>query len=212
MPLITSIKQQKNKNRVNVYLDNKFGFGIDLDNFVLSNLKVGKNISEKELDDILKKGEFQKNFDKALRFMTIRPRSENELEGYLSRKKVPSTIKKEIFSRLKSLDLLDDKKFASWWIEVRQEFSPRSKRILTNELLLKGVNREIIESALNKVDINEEKIAVNLIKKRESHWKRMEKEKLRQKILSYLLGKGFSWSVAQKAFKEYNIIKDGKVN
>jgi hypothetical protein len=42
VPTITAIKQQKNKNRVNVYLDNTFGFGIDLDNLVLSGIKEAK--------------------------------------------------------------------------------------------------------------------------------------------------------------------------
>jgi hypothetical protein len=39
MVTVTLIKQQKNKNRVNVYLDGEFGFGIDLDNLVLAGIK-----------------------------------------------------------------------------------------------------------------------------------------------------------------------------
>ena len=53
--IITSIKQQKNKNRVNVYLDNEFGFGIDLDNFVLLHLKVNQELSAQEVEEIVKK-------------------------------------------------------------------------------------------------------------------------------------------------------------
>jgi len=55
MPRITFIKQQKKKtDRVNVYLDNKFGFGIDLDNFVILGLKVDQELSEEEIENIIK--------------------------------------------------------------------------------------------------------------------------------------------------------------
>jgi len=40
MPVITSIKAQKNQKRVNIYLDGKFSFGLDLENFMKLQLKV----------------------------------------------------------------------------------------------------------------------------------------------------------------------------
>jgi len=46
VPIVTSIKSQKNGKRANVYLDGKFAFGIDLDNLVLSKVKVLKDLIE----------------------------------------------------------------------------------------------------------------------------------------------------------------------
>src|SRR3989304_5220176 len=106
MPIITSIKQQKNKNRVNVYLDDKFGFGIDLDNFVILGLKVNQELSEKEVEEIVRKAEFQKTLDKLLRFATLRPRSEKEIKDYFKRKKVHESLQPDLFAKLKKLDLL----------------------------------------------------------------------------------------------------------
>jgi len=54
VPVITVISLQKSKNRVNIYLDGKFGFGIDLDNFVKLNLKVEQDLSEEEIETYLK--------------------------------------------------------------------------------------------------------------------------------------------------------------
>ena len=45
MPIITAIKSQKKKERVNVYLDDKFGFGIDLENFIKLGLKVEQELT-----------------------------------------------------------------------------------------------------------------------------------------------------------------------
>lgn len=134
MPVITSIKQQKNKKRVNVYLDGEFGFGIDLDNFVLLHLKVGQEISEKEVEDIVKKADFQKTLDKLLRFATVRPRSQKEFTDYFRRKKVHLSLHEKLLDKLKHFELIDDEKFAGWWVEQRQNFRPKPKRVLQQEL------------------------------------------------------------------------------
>lgn len=204
MPQITSIKQQKNKNRINVYLDNKFGFGIDLDNFVILNLKVNQELNETEIKKIIKTSEFQKTLDKLLRFVMIRPRSEKEIRGYLSRKKVSFLIWKDLFSTLKNYDLLDDEKFAKWWVDSRQEFSPKPIKVLFGELKLKGIKKEIVEKVLEQTGINEEKIAGNLLEKRRLHWKNIPKNKLSQKMLEYLVRKGFDFKIAKTVIKEYN--------
>src|SRR4030065_449628 len=49
MPVITSIKPQKYTKRVNIYLDGKFGFGIDLVNFVKLGLRVEQSLDDEEI-------------------------------------------------------------------------------------------------------------------------------------------------------------------
>ena len=134
MPTITSIKPQKNKKRVNIYLDDKFGFGLDLKNFMTLGLKVEQELSDIEITEILKKAEFQKTLDKLLRFATLRPRSEKEINNWLRKYKVHQSLVKDLFSKLKRLELLDDTKFAKWWVEQRVNFRPRAKRVLSQEL------------------------------------------------------------------------------
>jgi regulatory protein len=201
MPVITSIKQQKNKNRVNVYLDDKFGFGIDLDNFVLFYLKVNQELTEKEVEEIVKKAEFQKTLDKLLRFATVRPRSEKEVKDYFRRKKTHESLHDELFKKLRHLELLDDEKFAKWWIEQRQNFKPKPKRILQQELRIKGIGKEIIENILGEEEVDEEKMARELLEKKAYKWKNLPTREAHQKMSQYLLGKGFGWEVIKKIVK-----------
>src|SRR5258708_6957747 len=109
---------------------------------------------------------------------------------------VPNMIWNDLFAKLKNLELIDDTKFAKWWIEIRQSFSPKSKRVLNNELQIKGINKEIITEALKEIDIDEEKIAVDLLNK-----KRFEDDKKR---FAYLVRKGFDFEIAKKAIRSYN--------
>ena len=199
MPVITSIKQQKNKNRVNVYLDDKFGFGIDLDNFVLLHLKVDQELTEKEIEEIVKKSEFQKTYDKLLRFAMVRPRSEREITGYFRRKKVHESLQEKLLGKLKHLELIDDEKFAKWWVEQRQAFKPKPKRVLIQELRIKGIDKEIVEKVLGEEEVDEEKMARELLEKKAYKWKNLPAREARQKMSQYLAGKGFGWDVVEKA-------------
>ena len=201
MPIITSIKSQKKKDRVNIYLDNKFGFGLDLENFVKLGLKVDQELTDEEIAEIVKKAEFQKTLDKLLRFATLRPRSEKEISLWLRRKKVHESLHTKLFDRLNHLELIDDEKFAKWWVEQRQSFRPKPKRILNNELRIKGINNEIIKKVLGEEEIDEEKMARELLEKRAYKWKGLEPRLTRQKMSQYLVQKGFSWEIVEKVVK-----------
>ena len=193
MPVITQVKPQRNGKRVNVYLDGKFGFGIDLENFVTLNLKVEQELNQKEVEGIVNKAEFQKTLDKLLRFATLRLRSEKEIKDYFKRKKVHQSIWEELFNRLKRLELVDDAKFAKWWIEQRQAFRPKSLRILRQELGIKGIDKDIINEVLGSVKVDEGKIARELLAKKAYKWKSLPARNARQKMSQYLAGKGFEW-------------------
>lgn len=203
MPTITSIKPQKSGKRVNIYLDNKFGFGLDLENYLKLSLKVEQELTEDEIEKIVKKAEFQKTLDKLLRFATLRPRSEKEIKGYFKRKKVHPSLTEELFSRLNRLDLVDDKKFAQWWIEQRQTFKPKSLRILNNELRIKGIKKETIQEVLSDIRINETEIVKQLLEKKSYRWKNLPEREAKQKAYEYLSRKGFSWEMVKNLLDDF---------
>ncbi len=129
-----------------------------------------------------------KNWDKLLKFTSLRPRSGKEITGWLFKKKVGSQKQQEYLTRLKELDLIDDERFAFWWVEERRIFRPRSKRHLAWELQQKGIAKEIIKEALENVD--EVQAAQKLIVKRVFA--------SRQKLQEYLARKGFDWEAIKK--------------
>ena len=201
MPQVTGLKPQKNQKRVNVYLDGKFGFGIDLDNLVKLRLKIEQELTEEEVAEIVKKAEFQKTLDKLLKFATLRPRSQREIEGWFKRKKVHESLSKGLFDRLNRLELVDDIKFSRWWVEQRQNFKPKSKRVLKQELMNKGIKKEIIGEVLEETPIDEEKIARDLLSKRAHRWAKFNPREAQQKKIQYLSQKGFGWEIIEKIIK-----------
>ena len=201
MPVITSIKSQKNKKRINIYLDDRFGFGIDLDNFVLLHLKIDQVLSDEEVKKIIEKSDFQKSFEKILRFAMVRPRSLKEYKDYLKRKNIDESIHRSIFEKLEKLKLLNDEEFAKWWVDTRIA-QGKSRRIMNYELGIKGVDKEIIEKVLSEVKIDEVKMAKKLLEKKAYKWNNLESRLAGLKMSQYLMVKGFGWNVVGKVVKD----------
>jgi regulatory protein len=159
---------------------------------------VDQELTEKEIEEIVKKAEFQKTWDKLLRFAMVRPRSEKEIIDYFRRKKVHESMHEELLDKLKHFELIDDEKFAKWWIDQRANFKPKPKRILIQELRIKGIEKEIIDKVLGEEVVDEEKMARELLEKKMYKWKGLGPREARQKMAQYLAGKGFSWDVVEK--------------
>lgn len=204
MPLITALKPQKNNKRVNVYIDDKFAFGIDLDNLMRFGINAGKEFNTDQINKIIHEAEFQKTFDKLVNFCMIRPRSCFEVFNWLKRKKIHESMNDKLIKRLEKLELLNDEKFAKWWIDQRLVFKNKSIRALKFELAKKGVDKKIIDSLINQSDIDEVKLASNLLEKKAYRWSRLETDERNRKMTEFLMRNGFSWDTIKAALDSFD--------
>lgn len=203
--IITNLKQGvKNPNRVNVFVDGKYSFSLDVMQVVDLGIKIGLEITDVQLAEYKTASEFGKLYQRALEWALMRPRSIRETREYLSRKLKTSSsgrssedvfeFSEEIIQRLISKGYLDDLRFAEYFVENRFVKKGVSKKRLRMELMRKGIAKEIIEEVLGGRD-DEEEIRKIIARKRA----RYDDEKL----MAYLVRQGFSYDQAHKAIEEY---------
>jgi regulatory protein len=207
---ITALKlQKKNKERVNVYLDGRYAFGLAA--IEAAKLRRGQLLSDQEIEGLLERDSFQKAYGRALRFLSYRPRSEAEVRRYLQGKKVPLAIETEVVERLTSAGLLNDQAFANYWVENRESFNPRGRHALQYELRQKGLSEETIALALE--DIDEEKSAYHVLISRARRMPPMDRGSFRKKLGSFLRRRGFSYeainAAIERAWRE--MVKEGRM-
>jgi regulatory protein len=131
-------------------------------------------------------------YTKAIRFLSQRPRSEKEVFDYLTKKKASQSHIGIILKKLKEQKFLDDTAFTKWWIESRMRFKPKGWNIIHQELRMKGVAEDIIDS-LKTVPSVEEQAIHTLIAKKMRFLKYIEKGKMYKKLAGFLIRKGFSF-------------------
>jgi regulatory protein len=189
---ITALKAQKrNPERVNVYLDGSYAFGLAA--IEAARLQRGQVLSDEDIKRLKERDSFEKARNRVLRFLSYRPRSEAEVRRYLQGKGVSPVIAEEVIERLTRAKLLDDLAFARYWVENREKFKPRGLRMLRHELRQKGVNAKIIAQAL--ADLNEEESAYRAATQRGRRLAHLDQASFRQKLSSYLLRRGFPYGV-----------------
>jgi regulatory protein len=197
---ITAIEPQKKaKGRVNIYVDDKFSFGMTEKLLIDFDLYKGKEITEKEIEKFKSGDSLSKCMDKAYHFLSYRPRSEQEMRKKLREKYDEGTVDKAI-AKLKKYSFVDDSEFARMWVGTR--FSGRSKKALSFEMKQKGISKEIIEEALADIDFDKEyEAALELVKKR-AKYKGLDRNEAYKKIAPFLSRRGYNYDVIKKVINE----------
>lgn len=203
MPQITDIKPQKRQKKVNVFLDGKFSFSLDLETLAKTGLRLGQRLSQESIEEIVKKGEFTKIESRVLKFLSYRPRSERELFSWFRRKNVGEKTQKAVAGKLKRLGYINDKEFAKWWLEQRTAFRPQGLKLTKLELRRRGVDRALIEEILGKeFKLPEQRWAEKAALKKLKSLKRLSKQKTREKLAQFLLRRGFLWETIKEVIKK----------
>ena len=189
---ITTLEVQKrNKERVNVYIDGEFAFGLNL--MDAASLRKGQELSETEITRLMHGDAVVKAVDAAARFLSYRPRSNAEVRQNLQKKEFPPDVIAAAMSRLEALGYLDDEGFARFWVENRDTFKPRSPRALSAELQQKGVPQAIIRRVTAEVDA--EDAAYRAAQQKLSRYRGSILTDFKRKLGGYLQRRGFQYGV-----------------
>jgi regulatory protein len=190
---ITGLKvQKKNHQRVNVYLDGEFAFG--LSRMAAGWLQVGQELSEEKISELKERDAFEVAYQRTLRYIGFRERSTSEIRRYLNKSAVSEEIAEQVIDRLKQAGLLDDRRFAQVWIENRSEFRPRSLRALRMEMRQHGIDDELIDQSLETFD--EHEAAYKAAEKYASRLENLDWQDFRRKLAGHLGRRGFNYETS----------------
>lgn len=208
---ITALKvQARNPNRVNVYLDGEFAFG--LERITAAWLRIGQALSDEKIASLKEQDEQEVFYQKALRLLEHRPRAEEEIRRKLEVKGITEEAIDHVIERLRRNNLVNDDQFAQAWVENRSAFRPRSRKALQYEMRQKGVSAPAIEQALANLEIDEEELAYQAALKQSRKLNHLEKMDFRRKLSAFLARRGFNYEtiapVVERIWNENNELNE----
>lgn len=211
---ITNLSSQvRNPDRINISIDGKYRFSLDISQITELGVKVGREVSEEELTILETESLFGKLYSLALNYSFSRPHSVRELRDYLYRKTLTTKFRTKkgevrerdgyspalttrVLKKLQHKGYVDDEKFARWWVENRNQTKGTSLRKLSAELRAKGVNGEIINEVLVSSERNDGNELAKIIAKKRAKYPD------EQKLIGYLARQGFRYDDIQAALNE----------
>jgi regulatory protein len=203
--------QQRDPNRINVFVDDKYRFSLDVSQVVSLGVKIGREYDEQELAELEQESQFGKLYGRALEYCLMRPHSAREVRDYLWRKTratryrskktgelkerpgVSQALVDRVYKRLVEKAYIDDEKFTRYWVENRNQTKGMSRRKLEAELRAKGVANDIIERNLRDSLRNDTDELQKIIAKKR---RRYPDE---QKFMQYLARQGFAYDDIKNA-------------
>lgn len=207
----------RDQNRVNVFINGKFTMSLDVEQIVDLQIKVGKVLSEAELQELYKASEFGKLYQRALEWALSRPHSLQETKQYLKRRQlkrsqanrqrsqqalkplpeIQDSATSLVLERLVERGYVDDQKFTEYYVENRFTKKGISQKRLRLELYKKGIDTNIIEAVLsNSVRDDESELKKMIIKKRNRYSE--------EKLIQYLVQQGFRYQDVLDAIGQSN--------
>ncbi len=196
---ITALRfQKRNKNRVNVYIDHEFAFGLAA--VEAARLKVGQTLDDEAIIQLKRKDDIEQAHERALNLLSYRPRSKAEIRRRLQQKDLAEEAIDEALRRLERAGLVDDQEFASYWVRNRIQFNPKGTYALRQELRQKGVSDAIIDVAL--ADFDESAAVQDAADAGARRLGHNEPSDFRRKLKAYLARRGFSYSLIKPLIEE----------
>ena len=209
---ITSITAQlRSPDRVNISIDGKYRFSLDISQVVDLGIKQGQEMSEEQLVEYERESEFGKLYARTLEYALMRPRSVREVRDYLYRKTFNTKYKsrrtgeikeragyapslaERVLEKLIKKGYVDDQKFAAWWVENRNQVKGSSIRKLRSELAAKGVSAQLVDAVLVESERNDSDEIAKIISKK------LRRYPDRDKLMQYLARQGFSYDDIKSA-------------
>ena len=199
--IITKIEPQKNEERVNIYLDGEFAFGLMKEIQYKYSLTEDMNIDREYIDKVLMAEEQSKANNYALKFLAYRQRSKKEIIDKLAEKGFEDKFIENTLVYLKNYDLVDDLEFARSFAKDKINLNKQGPQKIKYELYKKGISKEIIEKVLDEDD-NEYNRALELAKKKLPSYKNDDRNAIYRKLGGFLQRRGYSYECVSKVLKE----------
>jgi regulatory protein len=200
---ITAIEAQvKNRERVSIFVDGEFALGMHAEVAAQAGLRVGDAASVAELEKLARAEELRRVRESALSYLGYRARSRAEIQRRLAQKGYDPELIQEALEALARSGLVNDAEFSQAWVRARtaSRSRPLGPNRIAAELRQKGVERELIEEALQPVDPAAElDLALRVGRQKVEQLRGEDRPTARRKLGAALMRRGFGWEVCSRA-------------
>ena len=196
--IITAIEPRR-KSLSAIFIDGEFAVKLDTETVLSERLKVGEEIDDERLLELIKTSDARRAKEKALWLISYRDHSEGELRQKLSKDYGEEAVDKAI-NRLMELGLINDESFAKKYAESLSQ-KHLSNRQIQQKLRLKGIDRELSSETVEGLDLDEKEEIRALINKK--YIRKLSDEADLRRTVAALQRRGFSYSDIRSVLSEF---------
>lgn len=203
---ITKLTAQKNNpDRVSVFIDGEFAFGVHQDLVLEYRLRAGRELTADEQQALIRDDRVAKAKARAFDYLAHKPRTETEVRRKLRQNEYSEPVIASVIERLQELSYLDDTQYAEQYVERRFASKGYGPVRIRQELRKRGIDRHLAETAVADFFEGENPLAAAR-EKAQKRWPRIAREddprKRRDKLYRYLKRRGYTYDTIRVVIDE----------
>lgn len=208
MKKISNIK--KNNNKYTIILSDNSSLSFYSDPLIKYNLLKPRDISDKELEEIINYNDYIEAYNKALIYISYKQRTKKEIKDKLCN--YSNDVSDKVIEKLDELGLLDEKRYIEAFVNDQINFGNKGPFYIKKELEKLNINSYYIDECLNNIkeDIWIEKVK-KIVDKKINTNRKLPKERLLLKIKNDLILLGYSKNIIDKVLSNVIIEEDNEV-
>ena len=198
--MVTIQEIVKNRSRVTVRLDNGEQFWLTQSDLLSQGCYEGQEFDPETFYHWIRVCQYPRALNQAVSMLARRPCSREEIRRRLLFHHYTEEIAELVLYKLEKENLIDDVSFCEQWIHYRQQrgYGPS---LIKRELKMKGIRDSVVQECFDRMtDDDSPDHAVLLARKARKKLRLSDDDrKNRQKVIQYLVRKGYDWDTARSA-------------
>ncbi len=163
-------------------------------------LKEGDELDDALWESILQETLIKRAKSRTLHLLDKQDRTEKQLREKLKEGMYPEEAIDAAVEAAKRGNYLNDERFASQYAYEKSRV--KSRKVIEMELINKGIDRQIVADAMQEIEDSDSGLVKKLITKKCTDPSELDFP-AEQKLMRYLLGKGFSMSDIRREISEW---------
>ena len=193
---ITKLNFSK-KGNVVIYADEEYLMSVPHEVFLKSKIKLNSCVTKEEVEEILKNANDYKAKEKALRLLSFRAHSKQELKNKIKRVSGDASAESAT-QKMEDLGLINDKNYALTYAKELFFRKFYSIKRVKYELSKKGIDKDIISEAIDEISPDEEDILKTAFDRK--FYNKIKTEKDMNRAYMYFGRLGYSFSQINSLF------------
>lgn len=198
--MMLSAAEPRRKGLTALFIDGEFAVSVDTETFVRSGLRLGEELTDEQLHQLILKSDARRAQEKALYLLEHRAHSHKELVDKVARV-VPREAAERAVDHLEELGLVNDEEYAKRFAAELFERKGCSVSRVRWELIKKGIDRETAEQIVEENAPDPVQAILRLIERK--YARSLGDEKGRRRTIAALQRLGYHWDDIKSALKRY---------
>lgn len=196
---ITAIEPRR-KRLSQLYLDGEAAVKVDTETLLKAGWKPGMEISDEDLHQLLQESEARRAKEKALYLLEYRSHSKKELADKISRTTSREAAEAAV-DKMEELGLVNDEDYGRQMAEYLLQKKGYGLRRARQELLQKGIDRELIEELLEELASDPEEKLREIVERK--YQNQLDDEKGYRRTVAALQRLGYGWEDIKTVLAEF---------